>query len=118
MNLPLLVLILPLLGSLISATFIIGSQNKKAEYISTIFLFLAGLISIYIYINIETFAGNFIVYNWINFAKVNLNFSIFLDPLTSIMFCVVTIVSSVVHMFSIGYMHEDKLRARFFCYLS
>ena len=118
MNLPLLVLILPLLGSLISAICIIGSQNKKAEYISTIFLFLASIISIYIYINIETLKGNFIVYNWIDFAQVNLNFSIFLDPLTSIMFCVVTIVSSVVHMFSIGYMHEDKLRARFFCYLS
>ena len=118
MNLPLLVLILPLLGSLISAVCIIGSQNKKAEYISTIFLFLAALASIYIYINIETFKGNFIVYNWINFAQINLNFSIFLDPLTAIMFCVVTIVSSVVHMFSIGYMHEDKLRARFFCYLS
>ena len=118
MNLPLLVLILPLLGSLISAICIIGSQNKKAEYISTIFLFLAALASIYIYINIETLKGNFIVYNWISFAQINLNFSIFLDPLTSIMFCVVTIVSSVVHMFSIGYMHEDKLRARFFCYLS
>ena len=118
MNLPLLVLILPLLGSIISAICIIGSQNKKAEYISTIFLFLAALASIYIYINIETFKGNFIVYNWINFAQINLNFSIFLDPLTAIMFCVVTIVSSVVHMFSIGYMHEDKLRARFFCYLS
>ena len=118
MNLPLLVLILPLLGSLISAICIIGSQNKKAEYISTIFLFLAALASLYIYINIETFKGNFIVYNWINFAQINLNFSIFLDPLTAIMFCVVTIVSSVVHMFSIGYMHEDKLRARFFCYLS
>ena len=118
MNLPLLVLILPLLGSLISAICIIGSQNKKAEYISTFFLFLAALASIYIYINIETFKGNFIVYNWINFAQINLNFSIFLDPLTAIMFCVVTIVSSVVHMFSIGYMHEDKLRARFFCYLS
>ena len=118
MNLTLLVLILPLLGSLISAICIIGSQNKKAEYISTFFLFLAALASIYIYINIETFKGNFIVYNWINFAQINLNFSIFLDPLTAIMFCVVTIVSSVVHMFSIGYMHEDKLRARFFCYLS
>ena len=118
MNLTLLVLILPLLGSLISAICIIGSQNKKAEYISTIFLFLAALASIYIYINIETFKGNFIVYNWINFAQINLYFSIFLDPLTAIMFCVVTIVSSVVHMFSIGYMHEDKLRARFFCYLS
>ena len=118
MNLPLLVLILPLLGSLISAICIIGSQNKKAEYISTSFLFLASIISIYIYINIETLKGNFIVYNWIDFAQVNLNFSIFLDPLTSIMFCVVTIISSVVHMFSIGYMHEDRLRARFFCYLS
>ena len=118
MNLPLLVLILPLLGSLISAICIIGSQNKKAEYISTAFLFLAALVSIYIYINIETLKGNFIIYNWINFAQINLNFSIFLDPLTAIMFCVVTIVSSVVHMFSVGYMHEDKLRARFFCYLS
>ena len=46
MNFPLLVLILPLLGSLISAICIIGSQNKKAEYISTIFLFLAALASI------------------------------------------------------------------------
>ena len=118
MNLALFVLILPLLGSLISAICIIGSQNKKAEYISTVFLFLAALASIYIYINIETFKGIFIIYNWINFAQINLNFSIFLDPLTAIMFCVVTIVSSVVHMFSIGYMHEDKLRARFFCYLS
>ena len=118
MNLALLVLILPLFGSLISAICIIASQNKKAEYISTFFLFLASFISIYIYINIETFQGNFPIYNWLNFAKINLNFSIFLDPLTAIMFCVVTIVSSVVHMFSIGYMHEDKLRARFFCYLS
>ena len=118
MNLPLLVLILPLLGSLISAICIIGSQNKKAEYISTVFLFLSSLISIYIYININILQGNFVLFNWLNFAKINLNFSIFLDPLTAIMFCVVTIVSSVVHMFSIGYMHEDKLRARFFCYLS
>ena len=55
MSLPLLVLILPLLGSFISAICIIGSQNKKAEYISTIFLFLAALISIYIYLNIEKF---------------------------------------------------------------
>ena len=118
MNLPLLVLILPLLGSLISAICIIGSHNKKAEYVATIFLFLASFTSIYIYINIESFQGNFAVYNWFTFAKININFSIFLDPLTAIMFCVVTIVSSVVHMFSIGYMHNDKLRARFFCYLS
>ena len=50
MNLPLLVLILPLLGSLISSICIVGSQNKKAEFVSTIFLFLAALISVYIYI--------------------------------------------------------------------
>ena len=46
MNLPLLVLILPLLGSLISAICIVGSQNKKAEYISTFFLYLAAKASI------------------------------------------------------------------------
>ena len=117
MNLPLLVLILPLLGSLISAICIIGSHNKKAEYVATIFLFLASFTSIYIYINIESFQGNFAVYNWFTFAKININFSIFLDPLTAIIFCVVTIVSSVVHMFSIGYMHNYKNSARFIFYL-
>ncbi len=118
MSLPILVLFLPLMGSIFSSLCIFGSQNKKAELISTIFLLLSSLISIYLYLNIDFFQGNYVIYNWISFANFNLNISILLDPLTAIMFCVVTIVSAVVHMFSMGYMHEDEYRARFFCYLS
>ena len=118
MSLPTLVLFLPLIGCVLSALCIFGSQNKKAELLSTVFLFFSSVISIYIYINIDVFQDTYVIYNWISFANINLNISILLDPLTAIMFCVVTIVSAVVHMFSIGYMHEDQNRARFFCYLS
>ena len=118
MNLPTLVLFLPLMGCILSGLCILGSQNKKAELVSTVFLFFSAFISIYIYLNIDVFQNNYVVYNWITVSNINLNISILLDPLTAIMFCVVTIVSAAVHMFSIGYMHEDQYRARFFCYLS
>ena len=118
MNIVLLVIILPLIGSVLSGFFIINSKNKIAEILTTVLLVISATLSVYIYINIDTYQGIKAIYNWISFSNINLNFAILLDPLTSIMFCVVTVVSAVVHMFSIGYMHENQYRARFFSYLS
>ena len=118
MNIVSLVVFLPLFGAIISALCIINSNHRKAEIFSTSFLTVAAILSIIIYLNIDKYSGTEIVYNWITFSKVSINFSILIDPLSSIMFCVVTVVSAVVHAFSIGYMHSDPHRARFFCYLS
>ena len=118
MNLVILILLLPLLGSIFSGLCLVNSENRKAEILSTSLLFITAILSIYIYVNIETLQGTYIIYKWIELANTDLSFSILLDPLTATMFCVVNIVSAVVHMFSIGYMKDDPYRARFFCYLS
>src|SRR5690606_31399891 len=49
---------------------------------------------------------------------LDIAWSLRVDTLTAIMLVVVTSVSSLVHIYSIGYMHEDQHRARFFAYLS
>ena len=118
MNLVSLTLFLPLIGSIFSGLCIIYSFHRKAEVVSTALLVLAALISMYLYLNIDKYTGTIILYNWLSFSNLNINLSILFDPLTAIMFLVVTAVSAVVHIFSIGYMQLDPFRARFFSYLS
>jgi NADH-quinone oxidoreductase subunit L len=118
MNLVTLTLFLPLIGSLFSGLCIIYSLHRKAELVSTGLLMFSALSSIYLYLNIDSYSETIILYNWLSFSDINLNLSILFDPLTAVMFLVVTTVSAVVHMFSIGYMQSDPYRARFFSYLS
>ena len=58
------------------------------------------------------------VANWITSGELEIAWSLRIDTLTAVMLVVVTTVSSLVHLYSIGYMHEDPARARFFAYLS
>ncbi len=118
MNLPLIIVFLPLFGCLISAICIIFNEQKKAELYSSILMIITAILSIVSYLNIDYYLGNFFIYNWIKSAEFSIDFSILYDPLTAVMFIVVNIVSCLVHIFSIGYMSDDSKRARFFCYLS
>ena len=62
--------------------------------------------------------GNYKIFEWINSGKFNVNWSINIDPLSSIMILVVTVVSALVHIYSIGYMSHDPHKPRFMSYLS
>lgn len=55
---------------------------------------------------------------WIISGELNVAWALRVDTLTAVMLVVVTTVSSLVHLYSIGYMHEDPHRPRFFGYLS
>ncbi len=55
---------------------------------------------------------------WITSGELDTSWSLKIDTLTAVMLVVVTTVSSLVHLYSIGYMHEDDSRPRFFAYLS
>jgi NADH-quinone oxidoreductase subunit L len=55
---------------------------------------------------------------WIYSGDFKADWSILIDPLTAIMLVIVTGVSSLVHLYSIGYMDEDPHKQRFMCYLS
>jgi NADH:ubiquinone oxidoreductase subunit 5 (subunit L)/multisubunit Na+/H+ antiporter MnhA subunit len=56
--------------------------------------------------------------NWIVWSDFIIPMGIYIDPLAAVMLIVVTVVSSLVHIYSLGYMHGDPRFARFFAYLS
>ncbi|MCB9993867.1 MAG: NADH-quinone oxidoreductase subunit L [Hyphomicrobiaceae bacterium] len=58
------------------------------------------------------------VMRWIASGDLDLRWVLRVDSLTAVMLVVVTTVSSLVHIYSIGYMHDDPSRPRFFAYLS
>ena len=118
MSLPIIIFLLPLLSTTLCFFCIILKDNNKAEIISSILVSIAAVLSIFCYLEINSFIGTYNIYNWINLGNIQLKFSVFYDPLTAIMFFVVNSVSALVHIFSIGYMEKDPYKARFFCYLS
>lgn len=58
------------------------------------------------------------LFNWINSGGFKATVGFLIDPLTCVMLIVVTTVSSLVHIYSVGYMHDDDGYSRFFSYLS
>ncbi len=58
------------------------------------------------------------IINWITSGELEVSWALRIDTLTAVMLVVVNTVSALVHLYSIGYMHEDPHRERFFAYLS
>ncbi|HEX5113043.1 MAG TPA: NADH-quinone oxidoreductase subunit L [Saprospiraceae bacterium] len=58
------------------------------------------------------------LFHWITFGQLDINFGFWFDPLTMIMLLVVTGVGFLIHLYSIGYMHDDEGFTRFFSYLN
>jgi len=56
--------------------------------------------------------------NWMQVGTLNIEFGLRFDPLSLLMMLVVTGVASAIHIYSIGYMHEDRALPRFFACLS
>lgn len=94
--------------------------DKFSQYFTTICLFASMVCAIIIFIDFYQHRNsqNIILFNWIASGDFTFNWSLKLDSLTSIMLIVVTMVSFLVHLYSIGYMHDDQSIARFMSYLS
>ena len=58
------------------------------------------------------------LYQWISAGSFKLNLAILVDPLSVFMFLIVTGVGFVIHVYSVGYMHDDPEYSRFFAYLN
>ena len=58
------------------------------------------------------------LFDWLPVAGLNLSFSLMIDPLALVMTLVVTGVGALIHLYSIGYMHEDEGAPRFFSYMN
>ena len=115
-----LIIFLPLIGSIISGFFgkFLGSRNS--EILTSLFVSISSILSFLIFYKVfnENYINNLDIFTWINSGTFNVNWSIKIDALSSVMLVVVTLVSSIVHIYSIGYMSHDPHKQRFMSYLS
>ena len=114
-----LIILFPLLGS------ILGYYSKPlgdrfSEIIPTLFVIGSAVLSAIVFYRGIIFDeySNYIIFEWIKSGSFKVNWSVNIDPLSSVMLVVVTSVSSLVHIYSIGYMSHDPHRPRFMSYLS
>jgi NADH-quinone oxidoreductase subunit L len=119
-TLAMLVVFLPLLAAAIAGFGHRLIGTRAAQGITVIFMLAAAACAVTIFCGLMRGieSGTTIIMPWIVSGDFALNWGLKIDMLTAVMLCVVTIVSSVVHLYSLGYMHEDPYRARFMSYLS
>ncbi|MEO0799004.1 MAG: NADH-quinone oxidoreductase subunit L [Pseudomonadota bacterium] len=114
------IVFLPLLGALLAVPVGRAMGDRAAEVLTTALLLAAAALSWVVFVDVG-FGGATIkvpLMRWIQSGTLDVSWSLRIDTLTAVMLVVVTTVSSLVHLYSIGYMSEDPARSRFFAYLS
>ena len=116
---PYALVFLPLISSII-CYFGKSLGNLFSQILSSSLVFISAVISIFIFFDgiTNNNYGNYLIFEWISSGDFKANWSINIDPLSSVMLVVVTSVSAVVHIYSIGYMSHDPHKPRFMSYLS
>ncbi len=111
---------LPLLGAIIAGLLGRWIGARGAQWVTCILLVVSALLSVWIFIDVALGGNTRTVelFTWIDSGDLEVSWALYFDTLTAVMVSVVTIVSAVVHIYSVGYMHEDPHKARFFSYLS
>ena len=115
------IVLLPLAGALIAGLFgrVIG--ERPSELVTTAFLGLAAVLSWIVFVRVgflHEIVPKITLLRWLSSGELDVSWSLRIDTLTAVMLVVVTTVSSLVHLYSIGYMHDDDSRPRFFAFLS
>ena len=118
-QLPVLILLLPLLGFILLIFF--GKKlPRNGDWLASGLISMALIFSLYLLVakitshSSEVFTGSFV---WVLVGSLNIEFGILIDNLSVVMLVVVTMVSTLVHLFSIGYMKDDVRYSRYFAYL-
>jgi len=123
-NLLLAVPLAPLAGSaiagLLGTSFLGNVVGRKVSHSATILgVLIALIISVQTLLAVQGGAGfNGTIYNWMTVGALKFEVGFQIDALSAMMMCVVTSVSLMVHIYTIGYMAEDEGYNRFFSYIS
>ena len=119
-NLVYVALFAPFIGSLFAASLGMSERKIFVGVVASVLIGLAFLSSATLAYNLYT-TGNIIhvtMMDWINAGSFNVSFGFVVDYISVTMMCVVSLVSTIVHIYAIGYMDHDKSFNRFFSYLS
>ncbi|HSC80399.1 MAG TPA: NADH-quinone oxidoreductase subunit L, partial [Chitinolyticbacter sp.] len=116
----LLIPLAPLFGALVAGLFGWAIGRRAAHCVTIGGVAVSFALSAYVLNHMlsggEAYNGT--VYTWLSINGVDFNVGFLVDTLTAMMMCVVTFVSLMVHIYTIGYMHEDPGYQRFFSYIS
>src|ERR1700742_723903 len=114
------IVFLPIIASAIAGLLGRFIGARASELITTGALFVSAALSVMAFMDVTWGGHSHIVQimPWIYSGDLRVDWTIRVDALTGVMLVVVTGVSSLVHLYSIGYMAEDPNRPRFFSYLS
>jgi NADH-quinone oxidoreductase subunit L len=118
-SLYLLVPLAPLAGALISGLFGKAIGRTGAHVVTILGVLVSFIASGVVFMDVQagnTFNGS--IYTWLTSGSLSLEIGFLIDRLTVMMMLVVTFVSLCVHIYTIGYMHDDPGYQRFFSYIS
>jgi NADH-ubiquinone oxidoreductase chain 5 len=113
-------IVLPILGSIFSGFFGRKIGVNGAQIISSVCVIVTTLMAILLFfeVGLNNIPVTIHIFRWIDIESLNVNWAFNFDSLTVSMLIPVLIVSSLVHVYSIGYMSHDPHNQRFFSYLS
>jgi NADH-quinone oxidoreductase subunit L len=114
------IVFLPLISAIFAGFFgrLIGA--RASEVVTTSLVLVAALLSWFAFyqVGIQGHEERIELFRFIDSGPLQTSWALRIDTLTAVMLVVVTTVSGLVHLYSIGYMDEDPHRPRFFAYLS
>ena len=119
-NLFLIIVLAPLLGSIISGLFGKKVGRMWSHRATIVGVSVAFIISIWVFklVVFDDQTYNDQVYQWMQAGSVSFEIGFLIDSLTATIMLVVTFISLMVHIYTIGYMHNDDGYTRFFSYIS
>ena len=114
------VVLLPLAGAALAMPLGGYVHARAAELTATISVCLAAVCAIFVLavVTATDYASVVPLFTWMQIQGLSLDWAVRIDSLSAVMFFVVAGVSALIHVYSLGYMHSDPARPRFFCYLS
>ena len=115
-----LAIFLPLIGGVIAGVFGTRMGDRASQLVTTVPMLIAATLSCYLLwdVGLQGNERTIQLFTWIDSGTLELNWALRFDTLTAVMVFVVNVVSSMVHVYSIGYMSHDAHKPRFMAYLS
>ncbi|MET4142485.1 NADH-quinone oxidoreductase subunit L [Pedobacter sp. UYP1] len=120
-NLVWLVPLIPLLGFIINGLGRNTLSKNLIGFIGSSVIFISFVISIGIFLalgNDAVKSHEIFLFDWISAGSLKIPVSFLVDPLSSIMLLIITGIGFLIHVYSIGYMHDDEGFGKFFSYLN
>lgn len=118
-SLALLLILSPFVGFVINL-FLGKMMKKKSGWLSTVYILISFAVSVFffIHINVTKTPVTIHLFDWIRLSGFNIGMDFLFDQLSVLWLLFVTGIGALIHIYSIGYMHNDENKDRFFAYMN